>query len=154
MYYFDILQSGPVAETLAYDLLLEAAMRAQNFHSRNLRLHGPWKWLLEEFADYYEVSKSYTKLRYLLSNFRKQHYWCSNIMVILTRNKEIAILCSSLCWHNIFTALCFLCRYLSHVMDVATPTKDCLELVNELLVPIIKARSEKCLTRQEVWLYH
>ncbi|PRQ52410.1 hypothetical protein RchiOBHm_Chr2g0155201 [Rosa chinensis] len=96
------IKSGPVAETLAYDLLLEAAMRAQNFHSRNLRLHGPWKWLLEEFADYYEVSKSYTKL-----------------------------------------------RYLSHVMDVATPTKDCLELVNELLVPIIKARSEKCLTRQE-----
>ncbi|XP_004305865.1 PREDICTED: uncharacterized protein LOC101301517 [Fragaria vesca subsp. vesca] len=96
------IKSGPVAETLAYDLLLEAAMRAQNFHSRTLRLHGPWKWLLEEFADYYEVSKSYTKL-----------------------------------------------RYLSHVMDVATPTKDCLELVNELLVPIIKARSEKCLTRQE-----
>lgn len=56
-----------------------------------------------EFADYYEVSKSYTKL-----------------------------------------------RYLSHVMDVATPTKDCLELVNELFVPIIKARSEKCLMRQEM----
>jgi hypothetical protein len=44
----------------------------------------------------------------------------------------------------------FLGRYLSHVMNVATPTKDCLELVNELLVPIIKARSDKSLTRQEV----
>lgn len=40
-------------------------MRAQNFHSRNLWLSGPWKWLLTQFADYYEVSKSYTKLRYL-----------------------------------------------------------------------------------------
>lgn len=39
-------------------------MRAQHFHSRNLRLHGPWKWLLTAFADYYGVSDSYTKLRY------------------------------------------------------------------------------------------
>ncbi|KAF4360031.1 uncharacterized protein LOC115699041 isoform X1 [Cannabis sativa] len=96
------VKSGPVAETFAYDLLLEAAMRAQNLHSRNLWLHGPWKWLLTEFSDYYGVSVSYTKL-----------------------------------------------RYLSHVMNVATPTKDCLELVHELLEPIIKARSDKCLTRQE-----
>lgn len=50
-------------ETLAYDLVLDAAMRTQNFHSHNLRLHGLWKWLLTEFADYYEVSESYTKLR-------------------------------------------------------------------------------------------
>ncbi|XWS75937.1 hypothetical protein CRYUN_Cryun01aG0134500 [Craigia yunnanensis] len=96
------IKSGPVVETLAYDLLLEASMRAQHFHSRNLRLQGPWQWLLTEFADYYGVSDSYTKLRYLL-----------------------------------------------HVMNVATPTKDCLELVNELLVPILRARSEKSLTRQE-----
>lgn len=60
-----ILQSASVVETLAYDLLLEAAMRAQHFHSRNLRLQGPWKWLLTEFADYYGVSDSYTKLRCL-----------------------------------------------------------------------------------------
>jgi membrane-associated PAP2 superfamily phosphatase len=58
-----MLQSGPVVETLAYDLLLEAAMRAQHFHSQNLWLHGHWKWLLTEFADYYGVSDSYTKLR-------------------------------------------------------------------------------------------
>ncbi|KAF8410912.1 hypothetical protein HHK36_003449 [Tetracentron sinense] len=96
------IKSGAVVETLAYDLMLEAAMRDQHFHSRNLRLHGPWKWLLTEFADYYGVSDSYTKL-----------------------------------------------RYLSYVMNVATPTKDCLELVHELLVPVIKARSEKSLTRQE-----
>lgn len=51
-------------ETLAYDLLLEAAMRAQCFHARNLWVVEPWKWLLTEFSDYYGVSESYTKLRY------------------------------------------------------------------------------------------
>uniref|UniRef100_A0A7N0VD54 Uncharacterized protein n=1 Tax=Kalanchoe fedtschenkoi TaxID=63787 RepID=A0A7N0VD54_KALFE len=96
------IKSGPVVETLAYDLLLEAALRAQQFHSRNLRLHGCWSWLLTEFADYYGVSDSYAKL-----------------------------------------------RYLTHVMGVATPIKDCLELVHELLVPVIKARGDKSLTRQE-----
>ncbi|XP_043698706.1 uncharacterized protein LOC122649572 isoform X2 [Telopea speciosissima] len=95
-------KSGPVVETLAYDFVLEAALRAQHFHPRNLRLHGPWRWLLNEFADYYGVSDSYTKL-----------------------------------------------RYLSYVMNVATPTKNCLELVHELLAPVIKARGEKSLTRQE-----
>ncbi|XP_025667604.1 uncharacterized protein [Arachis hypogaea] len=96
------IKSSTVVETQAYDLLLEGAMRAQHFHCRNLRLDGPWKWLLETFADYYGVSDSYAKLRYLL-----------------------------------------------HVMHVATPTKDCLELVKELLEPLIKARSERRLTRQE-----
>ncbi|XP_020234326.1 uncharacterized protein LOC109814331 isoform X2 [Cajanus cajan] len=96
------IKSAAVVETQAYDLLLEGAMRAQHFHSRNLRLNGPWKWLLDAFADYYGVSNAYAKLRYL--------------------------------WH---------------VMNVATPTKDCLELVKELLEPLIKARSERSLTRQE-----
>ncbi|KAL2666229.1 hypothetical protein GLYMA_02G309200v4 [Glycine max] len=96
------IKSAAVVETQAYDLLLEGAMRAQNFHSRNLRLNGPWKWLLDAFADYYGVSNSYARLRYLL-----------------------------------------------HVMNVATPTKDCLGLVRELLEPLIKARSERSLTRQE-----
>ncbi|KAF7140396.1 hypothetical protein RHSIM_Rhsim06G0182800 [Rhododendron simsii] len=96
------IKSGPIVETLAYDLLLEAAMRAQHFHARNLRTEGSWKWLLLEFADYYGVSDSYSKL-----------------------------------------------RYLSYVMNVATPTEDCLELVYELLEPIIEARTGKSLTRQE-----
>ncbi|KAI3525329.1 hypothetical protein L2E82_51561 [Cichorium intybus] len=96
------LKCGPVVETLAYDLLLEAAMRAQGFHARNLWVGEPWKWLLTEFSDYYGVSESYTKL-----------------------------------------------RHLSHVMNVATPTKDCLELIYELLVPVMKARTERRLTRQE-----
>lgn len=93
---------GTVGETLAYDLVLEAAMRKENFRSRNLRLHGPWKWLLTEFASFYGVSDSYTKL-----------------------------------------------RYLSCIMDVATPTKDCFELLYELLVPVIRARDENTLNRQE-----
>lgn len=38
-------------------------------------------------------------------------------------------------------------------MNVATPTKDWLELVYELLIPIVKARGEKNLTRQEVSVY-
>ncbi|CAO2813042.1 unnamed protein product [Amaranthus hypochondriacus] len=96
------MKTSPVVETLAYDMLLGAAMRAQNFHSSNLCLYGPWKWLLSEFADYYGVSESYTKLRYLL-----------------------------------------------YVMKVATPTKDCLELILDLLVPVVKARGEKTLNRQE-----
>ncbi|XP_021989472.1 uncharacterized protein LOC110886025 isoform X1 [Helianthus annuus] len=96
------LKCGPVVETLAYDLLLESAMRAQSFHARNLCVVEPWKWLLTEFSDYYGVSESYTKL-----------------------------------------------RHLSHVMNVATPIKDCLELIYELLVPVVKARTERRLTRQE-----
>lgn len=38
-------------------------------------------------------------------------------------------------------------------MNVATPTEDCLELVYELLEPIIEARTGKSLTRQEVSLF-
>ncbi|XP_057812221.1 uncharacterized protein LOC131026371 [Salvia miltiorrhiza] len=97
-----LMKSGSIVETLAYDLLLEAAMRAQQFHARNLRINGPWKWILTEFSEYYGVSDSYTKL-----------------------------------------------RYLSYVMNVATPTKECLEILHELLVPVLKARSERNLTRQE-----
>lgn len=57
---------GPVVETFVYDLVLEAAMRAQNFHSRNLHICGSWKWLLNEFSSYYDVSNTYTKLRYCI----------------------------------------------------------------------------------------
>ncbi|XP_055824785.1 uncharacterized protein LOC129893300 [Solanum dulcamara] len=96
------VKSGPIAETLAYDLLLEASMRAQQFCARSLRSEEPWNWLLTEFSEYYGVTDTYTRL-----------------------------------------------RYLSYVMDVATPTKDCLELIHELLVPVMKARSDRSMTRQE-----
>lgn len=96
------MKCGPVAETVAYDLVLEVAMKVQHFQQRILRLHGSWKWLLTEFASYYGVSDSYTKL-----------------------------------------------RYLSSIMDVATPTEDCLVLIHDLLVPVVSARDENTLSRQE-----
>ncbi|KAK7301122.1 hypothetical protein RJT34_11983 [Clitoria ternatea] len=97
------LKCGTVAETVAYDLVMEVAMKVQLFQQRNLLLHGPWKWLLTEFASYYGVSEIYTKL-----------------------------------------------RYLSYVMDVATPTADCLNLVYNLLAPVImKGNSKTSLSHQE-----
>ncbi|XP_054789232.1 uncharacterized protein LOC129294776 [Prosopis cineraria] len=94
---------GSVAETVAYDLVLEVAMKVQGFQQRNLTLHGPWKWLLTEFASYYGVSEMYTRL-----------------------------------------------RYLSYVMDVATPTADCLNLVYDLLSPVImKGNGKFSLSHQE-----
>ncbi|KAK4274158.1 hypothetical protein QN277_017432 [Acacia crassicarpa] len=94
---------GSVAETVAYDLVLEVAMKVQGFQQRNLMLHGPWKWLLTEFASYYGVSDIYARL-----------------------------------------------RYLSYVMDVATPTADCLNLVYDLLSPVImKGNSKSSLSHQE-----
>ncbi|XP_039069175.1 uncharacterized protein LOC120215602 [Hibiscus syriacus] len=97
------LKCGSVAETVAYDLVLEVAMKVQRFQQRNLQLYGSWKWLLTEFALYYGVSDVYTKL-----------------------------------------------RYLSYVMDVATPTADCLGLVHELLVPVVmKCHTKGALTHQE-----
>ncbi|XP_031492844.1 uncharacterized protein LOC116259261 [Nymphaea colorata] len=96
------LKCGPVAETVAYDLVLEVAMKIQHFRQRNLLLNGSWKWLLLEFASYYGVSDAYCRL-----------------------------------------------RYLSYVMDVATPTEDCLVLVHDLLLPVVKSRNENKLSRQE-----
>ncbi|KAH9321638.1 hypothetical protein KI387_016277, partial [Taxus chinensis] len=96
------MKCGPVAETVTYDLVLEVAMRVQHFQQRNLHLHGAWRWLLTQFASYYGVSDSYTKL-----------------------------------------------RYLSSIMEVATPTEDCLVLIHDLLVPVVSARDENTLSRQE-----
>ncbi|RZC45585.1 hypothetical protein C5167_038542 [Papaver somniferum] len=97
------LKCGSVAETVAYDFVLEVAMKAQHFQQRNLVLHGEWKWLLTEFASYYGVSDAYVKL-----------------------------------------------RYLSYVMDVATPTADCLILVYDLLFPVkMKGSAKSTLSHQE-----
>ncbi|CAH9129911.1 unnamed protein product [Cuscuta epithymum] len=97
------LKCGSVAETVAYDLVLEVAMKILHFQQRNLLLHGPWKWLLSEFTSYYGISDTYTRL-----------------------------------------------RYLSYVMDVATPTADCLTLVYELLLPVMMKGNSKCtLSHQE-----
>ncbi|XP_027078388.1 uncharacterized protein LOC113778164 [Coffea eugenioides] len=97
------LKYGSVAETVAYDFVLETAMKAQQFQQRKLLLHGSWKWLVTQFASYYGVSDAYTKL-----------------------------------------------RYLSYVMDVATPTADCLDLVHDLLFPVVmKGKSKEALSHQE-----
>ncbi|CAI9291706.1 unnamed protein product [Lactuca saligna] len=99
----DSLKCGSVAETVAYDIVMEVAMKVQNFQQRNLLLHGSWQWLLIEFASYYGVSDAYTKL-----------------------------------------------RYLSYVMDVATPTADCVSLVYDLLLPVMmKGNTKSALSHQE-----
>ncbi|KAI3922156.1 hypothetical protein MKX01_005845 [Papaver californicum] len=96
------LKCGSVAETVAYDFVLEVAMKAQHFQ-RNLVLCGEWKWLITEFASYYGVSDEYVKL-----------------------------------------------RYLSYIMDVATPTADCLVLVYDLLFPVkMKGSAKSTLSHQE-----
>ncbi|XP_062100220.1 uncharacterized protein LOC133806101 [Humulus lupulus] len=94
---------GSVAETMAYDYLLEVALKLQQFSQKNLILKGPWKWLVKEFSSYYGVSDVYAKL-----------------------------------------------RYLSYIMDVATPTEYCLNLVYDLLSHVlIKGNSRNTLSHQE-----
>ncbi|KAL8160420.1 hypothetical protein V2J09_001957 [Rumex salicifolius] len=85
-----------VTETVAYDVVLETAMKVQGFQPRHLVIDGHWKWLVDEFAAFYGVSDSYTKL-----------------------------------------------RYLSYVMEIATPTSDCLSLVHDLIFSIISCGSHK-----------
>ncbi|KAI3838381.1 hypothetical protein MKX03_017295 [Papaver bracteatum] len=51
-----------VAETVAYDFVLEVATKAQHFQQRNLVLHGERKWLLTEFASCYGISDGYARL--------------------------------------------------------------------------------------------
>lgn len=54
------------------------------------------------------------------------------------------------CFHMLTKIVCF-CRYLSYVMDVATPTADCLMLVYDLLLPVVmKGHSKSTLSHQEV----
>ncbi|GJT91292.1 mammalian uncoordinated homology 13 protein [Tanacetum coccineum] len=91
-----------MSEITAYDLVLEAAMKALHFNQKNLRLHGKWRWLLTNFASYYGVSDAYTKL-----------------------------------------------RYLSYVMDVATPTTDCLNVIFDLFSPV-KIKSNDTLSSLEI----
>lgn len=40
-------------------------------------------------------------------------------------------------------------RYLTYVMDVATPTADCLNLVYDLLLPVV-SKTKNSLSHQEV----
>lgn len=50
-------------------------------------------------------------------------------------------------------SMCNVNRYLSYVMDVATPTADCLTLVYDLLMPVVmKGHGKNTLSHQEVWM--
>ncbi|KAJ7521095.1 hypothetical protein O6H91_19G037600 [Diphasiastrum complanatum] len=101
----DTSKWGSIEKTLAYDILLEAAIRMQQFQQRNLHMHSSWKWLLSEFAQYYGVSVPFANLRYLMS-----------------------------------------------IMELATPTSDCLMLVHDLLCPVLGALSVYALTENEQWM--
>lgn len=49
-----------------YDLCLKVALRYLEFRRRRLSLHGPWSWLLGEYAGRHRISDAYCRLRYLL----------------------------------------------------------------------------------------
>ncbi|XP_056846428.1 uncharacterized protein LOC108835716 isoform X2 [Raphanus sativus] len=93
---------GLVAETSAYDLVLEVAMQAEQFQRQNLVIKGPWHWMVTQFASLYGISDAYTKL-----------------------------------------------RYLSYVMDVASPTKYCLDLIYDFLCPVIMKENYKATLSQQ-----
>ncbi|XP_042032737.1 uncharacterized protein LOC121779472 isoform X2 [Salvia splendens] len=44
------IQGTSIVETIAYDSVLETAMKGQQIEQRNLLRHGSWKWLMDEFA--------------------------------------------------------------------------------------------------------
>lgn len=57
--------SGTLSPSAAYDVALNAALRALGFHRRRLALHGPWAWLLRELSELQGVSPNHTSLRYV-----------------------------------------------------------------------------------------
>ncbi|GMH43636.1 hypothetical protein BSKO_11558 [Bryopsis sp. KO-2023] len=54
-----------VSPYMSYDYLLDAAMKLQGCCSTKLKLDGPWKWLLEEFAALYKIRPGYTLITHL-----------------------------------------------------------------------------------------
>ena len=48
-----------------YDLMLEAALEAQQCGPKRLQLTGPWLWLLTEFGETYGIRDTYAKLAHL-----------------------------------------------------------------------------------------
>lgn len=66
----------------------------------------------------------------------------------MTNNGFLVVLKLSL---QQLSSLVKICRYLSYVMDVASPTKDCLDLIYDFLLPIImKSNHKSVLSHQEV----
>ena len=56
-----------------YDLMLEAALEAQQCGPKRLQLTGPWLWLLTEFGESYGIRDTYAKLAHLRWVIRCQH---------------------------------------------------------------------------------
>lgn len=48
-----------------YDLMLEAALEAQQCGPKRLQLTGAWQWLLTEFGETYGIRDTYAKLAHL-----------------------------------------------------------------------------------------
>lgn len=48
-----------------YDFLLNIALQQQGCMRKNLIIDGPWKWLLENFAEQYSLRAPYVQLAYL-----------------------------------------------------------------------------------------
>ena len=48
-----------------YDLILEAALEAQQCGPRRLQVTDPCEWLLSEFAETYGIRDTYAKLAHL-----------------------------------------------------------------------------------------
>lgn len=149
-YNFFFWQCGSIAETIAYDLAMEVAMKEQNFQQRKLLLQDPWKWLLAEFASYYGVSDTYTKLRYPGIAFLLQPSSCHSKFKYIPFFPPFST--SLICDSNIVIE--WLCRYVSYIMYVATPTNDCLSLVYDLLLSVImKGHTKSTISHQEVWKF-
>ncbi len=56
-----------------YDLLLEAALEAQQCGPRRLQVTDQWEWLLTEFAETYGIRDTYARLAHLRWVVRCQH---------------------------------------------------------------------------------
>ncbi|GMH43665.1 hypothetical protein BSKO_11587 [Bryopsis sp. KO-2023] len=54
-----------VSPYMLYECLLNTAMKVGSCGSSKLVLEGPWKWLLEEFAQLYKIRSGYTLLAHL-----------------------------------------------------------------------------------------
>ncbi|KAG6390875.1 hypothetical protein SASPL_148620 [Salvia splendens] len=121
-----------IVETIAYDSVLETAMKGQQIEQRNLLRHGSWKWLMDEFA-FFLAFQMHTQS----SGIINVHCWLPGMAIY-----------GSIIIKRIFALRSF--RYLSYVMDVATPKADCLAWVCDILLPVvIKGKSKHTFSHVE-----
>ena len=77
-------------------------------------------------------------------------FWCLYKLEVSFALQNVTV--EEDCWWICIDFLVFL-RYLSCIMEVATPTEDCLLLIHELFYPVISRQQEITLSRQEVWYW-